>query len=155
MRVRVFAGLVVLALLSGCGGPQMARVKGKVTCNGKPVAQATITFSPMQRHDKDREPGKPATGFTDEKGTYDLSTFRHYDGALVGKHRVTVTLDDANPARCPRSTATQEQPCRCGCKRIERPRSGLGPTTRRSRSPICRSGPSSRSRASSAAVGCW
>jgi hypothetical protein len=102
MRARWFVALVGLALLSGCGGPPMARVKGKVTCNGKPVAQATITFSPMQRNDTDKHPGKPATAFSDEKGAYELSTFRNYDGALVGKHRVTITLEDNNPAKCAR-----------------------------------------------------
>jgi hypothetical protein len=67
------------------------------------VAKATITFSPVQRHDKDKEPGKPATAFSDDNGIYELSTFRNYDGALVGKHRVKITLEDNNPAKCPRS----------------------------------------------------
>lgn len=76
----------------------MATVKGRVTCYGKPVKEAAITFSPAPRSQDDREPGKPATGFTDAEGNY-----RELDGALVGQHRVLVTLDDTNPARCKRS----------------------------------------------------
>jgi hypothetical protein len=104
MRVRlsVLTALSALLLLSGCGGPKMAKVEGQVTYNGKPVSQAAITFNPVAASEKDQNPGKPATGFTDEQGYYELSTYRAYDGALVGKHRVTVTLDDTNPARCRR-----------------------------------------------------
>ena len=81
----------------------MAPVKGRITCNGKPVKEAMITFNPMQRFDKDREPGKPGTGCTDAEGNYVLSSYRSYDGAHIGKHRVTVVLDDTNPAKCPHS----------------------------------------------------
>jgi hypothetical protein len=100
-RYLALVALLVLTLLSGCGSARMGRVKGRVTFNGKPVSQAMLTFSPATG-DSDKEPGKPATGISDEEGNYDLSTFRHYDGALVGKHNVSVTLDDTNPARCAR-----------------------------------------------------
>jgi hypothetical protein len=103
-RVCFLMALLAPALLCGCGGPKMARVKGCVTCNGKPVSQAAITFNPIPENESEKEPGKPGTGFTDDQGIYDLSTYRHYDGAIVGKHRVTVVLDDTNPARCPRTT---------------------------------------------------
>src|SRR5262245_34579757 len=102
MSARWLSLALLVPLVAGCGQAGLARVKGKVTCNGKPVREAAITFNPAPRHDKDREPGKPATGFTDNEGNYVLSTYRPYDGALLGKHRVTVTLDDTNPARCSR-----------------------------------------------------
>jgi hypothetical protein len=103
MPARTFAplALLILTLLSGCGSARMGRVKGRVTFNGKPVSQAMLTFSPAAGESV-KEPGKPATGISDEEGNYDLSTFRNHDGALVGKHNVTVTLDDTNPARCAR-----------------------------------------------------
>ena len=94
--------VAVLIGSSGCGGPAMATVRGKVTCKGKAVAQAHLIFSPVPRSTEDREPGKPATGFTDDNGQYTLSTFKAYDGALVGPHEVTISLDETNPARCPR-----------------------------------------------------
>src|SRR5262249_9732703 len=78
--------VAVLIGSSGCGGPAMATVRGKVTCKGKAVAQAHLIFAPVPRSPEDREPGKPATGFTDDNGEYILSTFREYDGALVGPH---------------------------------------------------------------------
>jgi hypothetical protein len=93
---------VVLLALTGCSGPQIAPVKGRVTCNGKPVHQASVIFAPEPSSDKDREPGKGGTGITDKDGNYVISTYRAYDGAQVGKHKVTIALDDANPARCSR-----------------------------------------------------
>ena len=73
----------------------MAPVRGRVVCDGKPVNQASLIFSPVPRNEDATEAGKPATGFTDAEGKYVLSTHRALDGALVGQHRVTVTLDDA------------------------------------------------------------
>jgi hypothetical protein len=98
----VCVGFGVLFAVSGCGGPSMGAVRGKVTCKGKAVAQAHLIFSPVPRSKEDIKPGKPATGFTDDDGNYTLSTFRAYDGALVGPHEVTISLDDTNPARCAR-----------------------------------------------------
>jgi hypothetical protein len=91
-------------LASGCGSNTMAPVKGRVTCDGQPVAGAHLIFAPVPESDDDREPGKPATGLSEADGNYALSTYRLHDGARVGKHEVTVTLDDTNPARCERKT---------------------------------------------------
>jgi hypothetical protein len=77
----------------------MAPVKGRVTCNGKPVAQAQIIFSPVPPNESDKEAaGKPASGFSDNDGYYVLSTYKVHDGALIGQHRVTISLEDTNPA---------------------------------------------------------
>jgi hypothetical protein len=96
--------LFLLAMLAagGCSGPLMAPVKGKVTCDGKPVREAQVTFAPVGTGESEREPGKPATGFTDEDGNYVLSTNKALDGALVGEHQVNIMLDDTNPAKCTR-----------------------------------------------------
>jgi hypothetical protein len=93
------AGIVIL-------GPSMANVKGVVTWKGKPVSAASITFSPVPKNADDKEPGKPATGFTDDQGVYQLSTYRNYDGAHVGSHKVQIAVDETNPARCKRLTET-------------------------------------------------
>jgi hypothetical protein len=103
MRPRVFlvvffVGLALAA--AGCGSSRLAEVKGKVTCHGKPVPDAFITFNPVPGSETDREAGKPATGSTDAEGNYLLSTYKEYDGALIGKHEITVALDDTNPVRC-------------------------------------------------------
>src|SRR5262249_13168360 len=98
--------LLGLAALSGCGGRSLAPVRGRVTCNGKPVVAASITFSPVPGSEGDRDAGKPGTGFTDAQGSYQLSTYKPYDGALVGQHRVLVALDDTNHARCKKEKRT-------------------------------------------------
>jgi hypothetical protein len=87
----------------------MAPVKGRVTCDGKPVKQASLIFSPVPKNEGDKEAGKPATGFTDAEGNFVLSTYKPLDGAQVGKHDVTITLDDTNPARCKRLTKTTRE----------------------------------------------
>jgi hypothetical protein len=80
------AGLLAAGglVLTGCGSgrPATAKVTGKVTLAGQPVPQGTITFYPQT--------GRPATGRLQSDGTYTLTTFDPGDGALVGKHTVTV-----------------------------------------------------------------
>jgi hypothetical protein len=102
--MRTIAALVAITALvvSGCGGPQMAPVKGRVTFNGQPVKEAQITFSPLGAEGQ-KETGKPGTGFTDDEGNFVVSTFKNYDGALQGSHNVLVVLDDTNPAKCKRT----------------------------------------------------
>ncbi|HJZ92256.1 MAG TPA: hypothetical protein VKE40_15380 [Gemmataceae bacterium] len=104
MRFRF--GLIVVGvaavLLPGCGGPKMAPVKGRVMFNGQPVKEAYVTFSPMGAPDQ-LETGKPGTAQTDGNGYFELSTFKEYDGAIVGTHSVQVSLDETNPAKCQRS----------------------------------------------------
>jgi hypothetical protein len=95
---------LISALPAGCGGAAIAPVKGRVLCNSKPVVAAQVTFSPTPRLETDREPGKPGIGFTDVEGVFVLSTHRELDGAQIGVHDVTVTLDDSNPAPCKRHT---------------------------------------------------
>jgi hypothetical protein len=82
----------------------MAPVKGRVMFDGKPVTKAAVTFSPTGSPGQ-LETGKPGTGFTDAEGSFELSTFKNYDGALIGAHSVHVTLDDTNPAKCQRVKA--------------------------------------------------
>jgi hypothetical protein len=76
MKVRFcFVVIPVFGLLVGCG-QSLAPVKGRVTCNGKPVAEAQITFNPVGKDATDKEAGKPGTGFTDAEGNFVLSTYR-------------------------------------------------------------------------------
>ena len=73
-----------LTLLGGCGDglPERGKVTGKVTFNGKPVPEGTVTFYP--------ETGRSATGRIQPDGTYTLTTFDEGDGAIVGPHEVTI-----------------------------------------------------------------
>jgi hypothetical protein len=76
-------------LLGGCGGPNLARVTGKVTYNGKPVTGGKIMFYP--------ESGRMALGEIGSDGTYTLTTFKPGDGALVGSHRIAIESTKVGP----------------------------------------------------------
>jgi hypothetical protein len=89
-RCPVCAALVaVLCLVSGCGrsGPELGRVSGKVTLDGKPVPNAFITFEPQFQ-------GRPSTTKSDKNGNYELQFNPTQSGALVGKHHVRVSTED-------------------------------------------------------------
>ena len=88
--------LVMLILLggtlvvTGCGGGgtvPTVPVSGTVTYQGQPVVGAQVAFVAE---------GAPraATGRTDEQGSYQLTTFRENDGAVVGNHTVTISMPD-------------------------------------------------------------
>jgi len=74
-------------LLPGCGPgeilPECAPVTGRVTIDGVPIGSAMITFHP----EKGENRGQAAS---DSDGKYTLSTYGSEDGAVVGKHTVTV-----------------------------------------------------------------
>jgi len=57
-------------------------VKGTVTFQGSPLAEADVAFTPKG--------GRPATGRTDTAGQFTLTTFKTNDGAMIGEHTVTV-----------------------------------------------------------------
>jgi len=78
--------ILAVAGLFGCGGsdgPDVGRVRGKVTFDGKPVSQAQIQFVP-------KGPGRTSTATADAEGNYDLLYDSERMGALVGKHTVRV-----------------------------------------------------------------
>jgi hypothetical protein len=81
-------GLAILALLAsgivGCSrGPNVGEVTGKVTYQGKPVPFAAVEFKPMGE-------GKSSLGWTDEHGEYTAMYTLSTEGALVGKHKVSL-----------------------------------------------------------------
>ena len=120
-----FIALSVFLSLSGCGGSDfpVAPAKGKVVAGGKPVTAGSITFTPIGAPGA-LETGKSASGAVNPDGTFVLSTFDRFDGAIVGKHRVQYTgpedesseeeeeggesEGDAEPA--PKSTPKRQQP---------------------------------------------
>jgi hypothetical protein len=102
--------LTVFALLpvSGCGsssgsGPAtVVPAKGKVTYKGQPLTQGDITFEPIEN-------GREANGSIKPDGTFELTTFKQGDGAVAGKHRVSVTGNNKVPVkfRSPSSSKTE------------------------------------------------
>jgi len=78
------ACVLALLLLAGCGskGPRLASVKGKVTLDGQPLANAIVTFTPVAG-------GPASTGVTNSNGEYELAC-QLGKGAVVGQHKVSV-----------------------------------------------------------------
>jgi hypothetical protein len=78
--------------LVGCKGPagpekpQPLAASGQFTYQGRPLAGATVSFL--------SEDGKvSASGETDAKGDFTLSTYQRGDGAPAGRYKVLVTID--------------------------------------------------------------
>ena len=92
--VAVWSSLLLLGVASGCGGgggeKEVIPISGKVTCNGEPVTSGSVMFVPDVDPAVDGNPGKPASGALDENGEFELTTYVKGDGAVVGKHRVSV-----------------------------------------------------------------
>lgn len=82
---RVARPMVVILLclgVMGCGGPRVAKVEGRVTDGGAPLAKAWVKFSPLAG-------GRPSHARTDDAGRFSLA-YKDLDGALIGRHRVQV-----------------------------------------------------------------
>lgn len=118
-RCRYFAGwlvLVVTAASTGCGGAsgpkhKLAPVAGTITLNGKPLANAQISFQPTAPASATEAlPG--SYGTTDANGQYTLQLVtadKAVIGAVIGSHRVAITVAneggggaDAGPAARPK-----------------------------------------------------
>ena len=81
----VLLGVVVVSV-TGCGRsdlPELGTVSGTVMLNNQPLANAIVKFTPQ-------EAGRPSSAETDEEGRYSLIYVADVDGAIVGKHTVTV-----------------------------------------------------------------
>ncbi|HET6572815.1 MAG TPA: hypothetical protein VFG68_04375 [Fimbriiglobus sp.] len=92
--MRAFRLLVLCgsaALLSGCGGgPDIAPVSGRVTMDGKPLANVYVTFQPNPGKDVENA-GRGSVGVTDADGRFTLTYEGGRSGAVVGKHIVRIT----------------------------------------------------------------
>ncbi|QDT97225.1 carboxypeptidase-like regulatory domain-containing protein [Gimesia aquarii] len=76
-----------LFFLTACGGgsdaPELGQVKGKITMDGAPLADASVTFMP--------ENVRSSFATTDSEGNYELIYIREEPGAAIGKHKVVVS----------------------------------------------------------------
>ena len=95
MRSRLLLALALgcgVGALAGCGDradalppePVLYPVRGKVTVQGKPLAQAVITFLQVD------ERGTTAVGETDEEGIYEL-TYMGRSGAAAADYKVAIS----------------------------------------------------------------
>jgi hypothetical protein len=63
-----------------------------VTLDGKPLAGATVSFTPEGR-------GRNSTAFTGDDGTYTLNYIRDIQGAAVGWHTVRISTGDVRAGK--------------------------------------------------------
>jgi hypothetical protein len=87
--------LVFLVPLAGCGNQEgrFAPVSGVVLLNGKPLADASVSFTPVATEQTSYGPGSHA--LTDAQGRFTLKVASsNRSGALVGKHTVRLSLAD-------------------------------------------------------------
>ena len=106
------AGIACLAtvLLVGCGKrvedewtrqrPQVYPATGIVLYQNKPVAGATVMFESTNGGAKAGS-GLVAIGHTDSAGVFRMKTYKEYEGAIEGSHRVSVTKMEYEPAKRP------------------------------------------------------
>ena len=74
---------------------ETAPVSGKVTCNGQPITEGYVLFTPILDASADpKKSGKSAYGTIQPDGTYTLTTYEEGDGALLGRHEVRVYRPD-------------------------------------------------------------
>ncbi|HBJ36612.1 MAG TPA: hypothetical protein DDZ51_18020 [Planctomycetaceae bacterium] len=101
MKTTIIKSLVTLCFLpfaASCSGtgddnrPSRVKTSGTVTHNGQLVENATVLFSPADGK------GYAATGLTDAKGRFQLTTFQARDGAVPGRYQVTISKFDMSTA---------------------------------------------------------
>ena len=90
-RVAGWLAAAVMLVSAGCGRPGAAPTApagGTLTATGAPLVGVNVTFTPAD--------GRSATGITDAEGRFTLSTFATEDGAVPGRHRVTLSVSTAD-----------------------------------------------------------
>lgn len=89
------APIVVSCFLSGCGS-EYATVTGRITLDGEPLPNATVSFMPED------EGGRPSFGRTGTDGRYSLQETHRVSGALPGEYTVRITTYvEGNPEEIP------------------------------------------------------
>ena len=80
--------IVSLLGFIGCGAGssdqlKLGKVTGTVTLDGKPLADADVSFQPAN--------GRASVGTTDETGAYDLVYLNDVKGATIGANQVMIS----------------------------------------------------------------
>ncbi len=86
-RMNFISSAILISIISlhGCGrsGPQLGEVSGRVTVNGQPGRNLSVTFAPAVG-------GRPSMATTDDEGHYELLFSGTTMGAMVGEHSVSI-----------------------------------------------------------------
>ena len=100
---------VSLALASsigcGAGDREFVPVAGRVTLDGQPLANGSVSFQPMATGGE-TSVGQGSVGKCDEDGRFTLETIDGQIGAVPANHRVRIF----GPRTGPRNTAVDDAP---------------------------------------------
>lgn len=93
---RVYGIIGLSLLLAGCSTadpwPKRYPVSGSVRVDGKPAVRAIVTFHPKASLAPGGKSFSPST-FTDDDGSFQLTTVDAGDGAPAGEYTVTVVAN--------------------------------------------------------------
>lgn len=88
--LRPLAFSVLFAVL-GCGGnPNLGKVTGSITLDGKPLPNAMVTFTPTSG-------GATSYGRSDSSGNYSMMFNEKEAGAWIGTNKVSISTGDVLP----------------------------------------------------------
>jgi len=99
---------VLLAMsFAGCGktGPEVAPVTGRITLDGKPLANADVLFQPDGSK-------PPSAGRAGADGHYELAYKRGVMGGMLGQNTVRITISSdvvPNPPNIPARYNTETE----------------------------------------------
>ena len=80
--------LVLVACCAGCGSrSELAAVRGKVTLDGQPLADAFVVYAPTKS-------GTTSYGRTDSGGNYEMMFTDSQKGAWIGENSVRISTGD-------------------------------------------------------------
>ena len=83
LRDRLLVAIALSGLVGCSSGVELGGVEGRVTKSGQPQPKLWVEFRPAAG-------GRPAEGYTDADGHYELQYTGDRAGALVGKNRVRI-----------------------------------------------------------------
>lgn len=116
--------LLLTCSLAGCGSDSfsVAPAKGSVVFSGTPVTAGSITLVPIVADDQ-KLGGKPAKGELTGDGSFVLSTYGRFDGAVVGRHRVIFESPEGSEEEGPEAEGEDEPAAqRANQRKSDKPR---------------------------------
>jgi hypothetical protein len=78
------AGVALLLLATGCSGPKLLDVSGRLTYKGQPVPSTRVAFQPD-------DGSRASMSITDDDGKFHLQYSRAQSGATPGPHTVCLS----------------------------------------------------------------
>ena len=105
---RMWAGLLSLVLLAGCGErPRLVPATGKITHKGQPLTAGSVIFVPDAGNAWAKD--NPSS-LLQTDGTFTMKTFPFGEGVSPGKYKVTLDPALAGRVRLPNLSKADKTP---------------------------------------------